>query len=1247
MTPQLRIFTLFLFLYYGSLFAQSPVANFSATPLTVCVGQNVTFTNTSSANGGPALSSYQWDFGDGSAATSTNATHAFSTAGTFTITLVATNANGVADAEIKPAYITVNPLPNVNFTANGLGCTVPLTLSFLNSSSQGANFSQAWNFGNNQSSTLYTPPSVTYNSQGTFQVVLTVTNNNTGCVNTQTQAIVVSNFQAGMTAPTVGCVGQSIAFQDNSTAGANSWAWNFGTAGQSNAENPSVTYNSPGTYTVNLTAQNTNSGCSASTTQLITIQPNVVPNFTANPTANCAPGSIQFINNTTLPGTYVWNFGDGQTYTGATPPAHIYQLSGLYDVSLTYTSNAGCSGTQTLQDYIEITPVEAGFFAVDTGGCAPFTVQFIDTSFTPSNPIVSWQWNFGNGQTFNGQVPPALTYGVGLYNVSLIITTASGCKDTIIKTPYVTVGDIDSVSFTYNPNITCSNDDVDFTSEFYISVPYDTSEISYLWDFSQGISTQDDPSFQFSQDTGYVDITLYVNFRGCIDSTTIDSALYVLAPIAMFNPNTSLVCNPTSFPVQIQFQNTSLDGELTDSVAMHYEWNDASPNTYFNNAQLDLPNGGNTTHGFSNYGTYQIEQVVHNYTTGCSDSISLAITISQLQSNFLLPDDTICKGDAISLTNQSTSWSAHPVNDWYYSFGNGQQIHNGPNVNYVYPASGTYNISLLVFNTAGCTSSSSQTIYVANKPVAGLLAANYAGCSPFPVSFSNTSFSITNGLPLASFTTIFSDNNTSLTTTNVNQPINHTFVGNGVYTATLTATDINGCISNPATVQITLTKPTAQIDTDTVICALDSSLIASLSYGAGALGYQWYIGNNLAGTDSLCVLNQGANGNGLLTTFPISLVVTDANGCQDSTSQTIYISTPIASPAYTFSGAAINANGQYSCPPLFCNFTDQSSSIGTITNWNWSFGNGNNSVLQNPANTLVTSGSFTLNFVVTDEYGCSDDTTVANYVSIGGPLGTPTWIQDNTVCAQGALFTIQNPANIDSVSWNLGNGVWIADSLQFSYFYPNTGTYNPSVTVYDTAGCQILYLLDPLTASLSGLEAQISANPVYANINQIIQLSDASVSLNPVQTWTWIFPDSSATYLQSTNQSIAFGTGGPQEIGLVLVDNLGCIDTVFLTVYVSDPDIWVPNVFTPNGDGINDVVTLPYPSFKTYDIQILNRWGQLLFELKDQTGIAVWDGYDFNGKLHTDGVFFYRLKGEMLGGTLIDKHGFIHLVNGE
>jgi PKD repeat protein len=284
-----------------SLSAQTPTANFTANPLVVCVGVPVNFTNTSIPNGSSAIVSSAWDFGDGALSNLTSPSHAFSTAGTFTITLVVTNANGTVDAEIKSSYITVNPLPVVAFSVNGLGCTVPLTLSFSNSSSSGTNFSQSWNFGNSQTSSLANPPNITYNAAGSYTINLSVTNTTTSCVANSSQNIQVANFQAGITAPSFGCVGQSVAFQDNSTAGANSWNWNFGGQGTSNLENPSFSFSAPGTYTVQLTSQNTSSGCTSTITQPINIQANTNPIFSANPTSNCAPGSIQFTSSTTLP----------------------------------------------------------------------------------------------------------------------------------------------------------------------------------------------------------------------------------------------------------------------------------------------------------------------------------------------------------------------------------------------------------------------------------------------------------------------------------------------------------------------------------------------------------------------------------------------------------------------------------------------------------------------------------------------------------------------------------------------------------------------------------------------------------------------------------------------------------------------------------------------------------------------------------------------------------------------------------
>jgi gliding motility-associated-like protein len=1233
--------------------AQIPTSNFTANPLVVCLGVPVNFNNTSTPNGLSTIVSNAWDFGDGALSMQVSPSHTFTTAGTFTVTLVVTNSNGTVDAEIKTGYITVNPLPIVAFSINGLGCTVPLTLAFVNSSSSGANFSYAWNFGNSQNASVANPPNITYNSAGSYTINLNVTNTITSCMASSSQNIQVANFQAGINAPTYGCVGQPISFQDNSTAGANSWSWNFGGQGASSSENPSFAFNAPGTYTVQLTSQNTSSGCTSTITQTITIQANTNPIFSANPTSNCAPGLIQFTSSTTIPGTYVWNFGDGQIHTGVTPPPHIYTQSGFYDVTLSLLTAAGCTGSTTLYDYINITNVEAGFFALDTAGCDPLVVQFIDTSFTPSNPIVSWEWNFGNGNTYNGPIPPNQTYPIGVYNVQLIITTQSGCKDTIIKYGYVTVGHIDSVYFTNAPLIACSNDDVIFTSSTYISVPHNANEVTYFWDFGDGTSIDQNPTHQFESDTGYFDVTFIADFRGCKDTFTVENAVYILAPIAQFSPSAFLFCNPNSFPVNVAINDNSIHGLLADNVAMHYEFSDGSPNVNFSNAQLDVLNGGNTNHAFSGYGSYNIEQVIHNYTTGCSDSINSTINISQLDGQFTLSNDTVCNGTAITVADISTSWSngnmSHPIVEWYYNTGNGPILF-GPNQTYTYSAPGNYTISLSVLNSVGCTATETKQVKVVNKPIAGLSTDQNNGCSPFTVAFTNTSFSTPTGLPISSFNTSFSDDNSILTTTNINQPINHTFIDVGTYSATIVATDVFGCTSFPMQVFITITKPTVAFEIDSVFCDLDTNQTLNFSSGNGPLTHEWFLnGSSINSTTNTGVTLTNPQNGQLSNSHILTLVTTDANGCKDTLNRTLIMSTPLAIPNFFFTGAVPNANGEYDCPPIFCNFQDSSFSYGDITSWNWSFGNGNNSILQNPSNTLVTNGTFDLNFIVTDEFGCTDDSTVLDYISIGGPMGTPNWLQDATICAQGAQFYLSNISNIDSLVWSLGDGTIYSDSLNFNYIYATPGTYQPSVTIFDSIGCQILLSLNPITVNDDDLDAFFVPNPVYADINGVIDFMDQSTFTNsPIVSWTWnLDGNSSFTWNTNTAPTTSFAQGGPHVITLTVVDQLGCVSYYETTVFVSDPDIWIPNVFSPNSDGVNDFVVLPYPAFKSYDISIFNRWGNLIKILEDQTGVAVWDGLSTDGKPHTDGVYFYLLNGVMLGGTKVKKQGFITLIRGD
>ena len=101
-----------------------------------------------------------------------------------------------------------------------------------------------------------------------------------------------------------------------------------------------------------------------------------------------------------------------------------------------------------------------------------------------------------------------------------------------------------------------------------------------------------------------------------------------------------------------------------------------------------------------------------------------------------------------------------------------------------------------------------------------------------------------------------------------------------------------------------------------------------------------------------------------------------------------------------------------------------------------------------------------------------------------------------------------------------------------------------------------------------------------------------------------------------------------------------------LTFYV-DPEVVISNVFTPNGDGINDEAVLIYDFFKEYDIVILNRWGEVIHSNSNQSGKVIWDGKAKDGKLCKDGVYFYKFRGIKLyddSDTDVTGTGYIHIV---
>lgn len=1274
----LTVFSFLLISINNLIFSQLPVANFTATPLSVCQGQPVTFTNTSSQNGGPAITQYAWDFGDGYSDQVPNPIHTYNTPGTYSVTLTITNASGIADFELKTSYIVVKPAPNATFSVNGLGCTIPLTVSFSNTGSSGANFSYNWNFGNGQNSTSSSPPSQTYSSAGTYDVSFTVTNVTSGCITNVIEPLVVSNFQAGMTLPSVACVDQQVDIFDNSTAGANVWNWNITPStgvyvnGTSNSsQNPSLTFSTPGTYNIQLAAQNTNSSCSGSASQTITVQPTPAPSFTANPLTNCAPSNVTFTNTSVGGTSYEWTFGDFASGTDntstQTSPTHTYNNNGTYDVTLSMTTAAGCVGTVSLNDYIIVSNVVPEFSATPTGGCTPLIVQFTDSSQAPnaSNPIVSWDWNFGGGtpNTFNGQNPPPITYGIGIYDVSLTVTTQSGCTGTTTLNDYITVGEIIDLSFSVDTTINCIKTDFEFTSNVVTNPTNpNPSEISYFWDFNDGTSTDENPQYQFTSDTGFFDVQLIVDFRGCKDTVEIEDFVYINAPIAGFTPASTLYCNQGSSQL-VQFTDDATHGQTSDDIYMIWQWEfqNPTPNTVLDDPELDDADGGSVSHQYNNYGSYTIQQAIYNYTTGCSDSTTATVDISTVNAAFLYSNDTICRGDTLDMFDQSTSWITHPLVEWEFNMGDTPPgiVNMGDTAFYAYNQASINNsgfiITLTATNDVGCFDTATLPIHVLAAPFA-ILAVDpdpAVGCSPFPVTMTGSGFPLPPyNIAIDSLEYTYSDDNSTETIASGNLTT-HSFVGQGIFYSEMVAIDEFGCRSAPASIPITITQPNSFFSVDNVICNGDTIVTTNSSTGEGNLTFEWYLDNfsTPISTDSNAftdLVETGIPFGQTTATHNLYLVTTDGNGCKDTIGNLISVSIPWAVPNFSFSGAAIGPNGEFVCPPLFGTYQDSSFSYGSITEWLWNFGNGNQSILQNPNNTYVLPGTYDLSLTVTDENGCTGDTTLLEYVTIGGPSGDPQWIQQAGQCAQGANFVILNPQNVFSTEWTMGDNTTLIDSLDFFYNFNQPGTYTPGVTLFDSTGCEVFYPLDQITVLDDGLNALFTANPNPADQNETITFDDASTSQqSTVVLWDWDFGTDQISSFTDANQIYAYPIAGAYEVTLTVTDALGCQDDYTLTVNINDPEIWLPNVITANGDGINDIFTLPFDAFKDFTIIILNRWGNVIHEgVRDATNpLFLWDGTSDSSfeKVH-DGVYFYRFSGEMLGGTTVNKHGFVTVI---
>lgn len=480
-----------------------PVADFR-TSAPYCAGKSITFTDQSSVTGGGTLTKWYWDFGDGSpvltATTPASQTHTYANAGNYTVKLKVETATG-CQSELLPRTITIYPNPVAAFALPNV-CLPAGTASFTNQStiSDGtqAQFTYAWNFGDGNTAGNIQNPVHTYAGAGPFNVTLTVTSGN-GCVDDSVRLLntiytqPTGNFTVDKNEV---CLGGAFNFQDQSSAPNSSvtqWAWDFGDATTSTAQNPTKTYTAAGVYTVRLTATSA-IGC-PSTVKTMDVTVNALPTAQFNINSPACINRNVILADASVPNSgainkWSWNFGDATNavLNSAAPFNHVYTQTGPYTITLQVETDKGCVSTVSSRNVTVHVNPKAGFIAPEVCLTDP-SVNFVDTSSVSAGSISGWAWNFGDANANAGnpntsaiQNPSHIYTATGNYTAQLVVTSNQGCTDTVAAAFDVNSAVPKAAFNIQNTAALCSNQDVTIENLSYVVGYGNIVKLEIYWD---------------------------------------------------------------------------------------------------------------------------------------------------------------------------------------------------------------------------------------------------------------------------------------------------------------------------------------------------------------------------------------------------------------------------------------------------------------------------------------------------------------------------------------------------------------------------------------------------------------------------------------------------------------------------------------------------------------------------------------------------------------------------------------------
>jgi|GEM_PF-678691 len=1088
-----------------------PSANtaFSINDTDQCLNGNSFILNNSSSISSGSIS-YLWSFGDGNYSTTKNDTHSYTLAGNYMIKLIVTSDKACSDSVSKMVYVFSSP--QVAFSVNDSDqCLNGNSFVFSNNSSiSSGSISYLWSFGDNSTSTL-TNPQKTYSGAGTYTVKLKVVSDK-GCSDSVTKSVYVypSAYTAFSINDTDQCLkGNSFILNNSSSisSGSISYLWSFGDGKYSTAKNDTHSYTLAGNYTIKLKVTS-DKACSDSVSKMVYVYSSPQTAFSVNDTDQCLNGnSFVFTNSSSISSgsiSHLWSFGDNSSST-LTSPQKTYSGAGTYSVKLKVVSDKGCSDSVTKSVYV-YPSVNTAFSINDTDQCLNGNSFILNNSSSISSGSISYLWSFGDGKYSTAKNDTHSYTLAGNYTIKLKVTSDKACSDSVSKMVYVYSSP--QTAFSVNDTDQCLNgNSFVFTNSSSIS----SGSISHLWSFGDNSSsTLTSPQKTYSGAGTYSVKLKVVSDKGCSDSVTKSVYVYPSVNTAFSINDTDQCLNGNSFILN--------NSSSISSGSISYLWS-------FGDGKYSTAK--NDTHSYTLAGNYTIKLKVTS-DKACSDSVSKMVYVySSPQTAFSVNDTDQClNGNSFVFTNSSSISSGSISHLW--SFGdNSSSTLTSPQK--TYSGAGTYSVKLKVVSDKGCSDSVTKSVYVYPSPEADFVNNDSIQCFGAHAFKPQNNSTVSSGN--ISYLWKFGDGDTST----AKSPVHH-FLTSGTYSVKLLVISNKNCTDSISKQFIVKPGPKAQFTVnDTALCFRNNQFIFNNSSQLNGYKpkYLWQFGDGDTSTKTNPTHSYKNPG-----TYTVILKVVPDSGCVDSIKKTIYV---YPQPLAQFS---INDFDQCLKTNTFL-FTNTSTGTG-LSNY-WSFGDGGNSILNNPQHIYSKSGTFDVKLKVTNSNGCTD--SIVKQVIVYPSPSAAFIINDSTQCQKGNSFsfTDQTSGTGNTRKWYFGDGGSSTGGPTVNKAYPTDGVYNVSLVITSDKGCKDSLVKKVYIYPEPGAAFTFINDKACKNENNVVFTNTSTIKSGTLS-YNWSFGDGNNSNLKDPQHH--FSTAQTFNVKLVAISDKDCRDSVIQNVVI-------------------------------------------------------------------------------------------------